>query len=71
MEIKKMLYILYPKETNKVKVVNLKPTIAKYGKDYGFAEGPFKNKEAVIFRLNWMNVQNVSRAKNYQYPGDF
>jgi|WetSurMetagenome_2_1015567.scaffolds.fasta_scaffold910547_2 hypothetical protein len=66
-----MLYILYPnKFSDKVKVVNLKPTKAKYGKSYGFAEGPFKNILAVTFRLNWLSVQNSSRPKNYQYPGE-
>jgi hypothetical protein len=65
-----MLYILYPnKFSDKVKIVNLKPVKAKFEKAYGFAEGPFKNKLAVTFRLNWMGVQNSSRPKNYQYPG--
>ena len=67
-----MLYILYPnKFSDKVKVVNLKPIKNQYGNKYGFAEGPFKNKLAVTFRLNWLSVQNGSRPKNYQYPGDF
>jgi hypothetical protein len=62
----RMLYILYPKKfSDKVKIINLKPTQTKHGKKYGFAEGPFRNKALVIARLNWMSIQLASRPAQY------
>ncbi len=60
------LYILYPNaKTGKVKIVNHKPAKSQFGRTYGFAEGPLKDRKAVIARLNWMNIPNSSRPKNY------
>mgnify|MGYP001578248556 FL=1 len=58
-------YILYPKDQSKpVKVISKRPR--RPHKNFGFAEGSFKTKQKVIYRLNMMNIPAKRRPKDFR-----
>ncbi|GAH46161.1 unnamed protein product [marine sediment metagenome] len=60
-------YILYPKAKNKsVSIRTRRPSVSRESTRYGFAEGPFSTKSAVIRRLNQMNVSSERRPKGWR-----
>jgi len=67
MVIKILYYILYPKNIkSKVKITKRRPNPKTAKRTYGFAEGSFSSKKAVITRLNQMNIHVDRRPKGYQ-----
>ena len=65
--IKIPYYILYPNDNKlKVKITTVRPNPKTAKKVYGFAEGSFSSKKAVISRLNMMNISVKKRPKGYQ-----
>ena len=62
-----VFYIKYPKDwvsnTKFVKIVKTRP---RPSKNYGFAEGSFKDIKSVCYRLNHMNVPNHKRPKKFR-----
>lgn len=64
-------YILYPiNHSDPVKVATKNPEPSYWtARGYGFADGPIKTVEKVIFRLNHMNIPNNKRPDKFKWSG--
>ena len=63
--LKKGYYIYYPKRKTDEVLITKKPE-NWHDYIYAFGEGPYKTKDDVIRRLNWMNISVDKRPKGWK-----